>query len=247
MPMMSTEIVRASEMAEKVFQRIYDIRTLDDRNRQRVEYEADLKAYEKGRGKRQEIVITRSVLDPSMPTLPSEDRVIGSVINQKLIGYFKQDGVTFIRRPEEPKISDEFSTVWGFWRRHRDSVGVIHPATQRGLLANPSFNRELRMDRVDKYVVDMQQGKWVDLLSDPIAITEDGHVLNGQHRLAAIADCLIPVRLERGRKSTPPGMKGTDPAFLVIWGVDPAEALYADGSHRTATDEKTIARKLVRK
>ena len=33
--------------------------------------------------------------------------------------------------------------------------------------------------------------------------------------------------------------------FLVVWGVDATEALHADGSRRTANDEKTIATKLV--
>jgi hypothetical protein len=35
-----------------------------------------------------------------------------------------------------------------------------------------------------------------------------------------------------------------DPAFLVVWGVDPQEALHADLSRRTAKDQTTIVSKV---
>jgi hypothetical protein len=78
----------------------------------------------------------------------------------------------------------------------------------------------------------MQAGRWHDLLSDPISICVSGDVLNGQHRLAAAS-------LVNWEKA------GNDPAFLVVWGVSPLEAIHADGSRRTANDERTISRRLL--
>ena len=78
----------------------------------------------------------------------------------------------------------------------------------------------------------MAAGEWRDLYSDPIAITADGHVVNGQHRMAAATQ--VDWEGERG------------PAFLVIWGVEPSEAMFADGSRRTDRDQKTIFDKVAR-
>ncbi len=78
----------------------------------------------------------------------------------------------------------------------------------------------------------MVAGAWHDLLSDPIAITSDGHVVNGQHRLAAAS------HVDWSKVDN-------DPLFLVIWNVDPTEARYADGSRRTDRDSRTIAERLL--
>jgi hypothetical protein len=55
-------------------------------------------------------------------------------------------------------------------------------------LRNPNtsetLNRDMRPQHVDAYAEEMPAGRWRDS-SDPISITADGHVLNGQHRLAA--------------------------------------------------------------
>jgi hypothetical protein len=65
------------------------------------------------------------------------------------------------------------------------SFGSTSHAKAYGLLADPRYNRDIRPQRVDEYAAEMIAGRWRDLLSDPIAITADGHVLNGQHRIAA--------------------------------------------------------------
>lgn len=84
----------------------------------------------------------------------------------------------------------------------------------------------------------MVAGRWRDLLSDPISITDDGQVINGQHRIAAV---------ERAYEMREGESLPNDPAFLVIWGVDPSEAQLADtGSNRTARDAQTIGSKLLR-
>jgi hypothetical protein len=64
------------------------------------------------------------------------------------------------------------------------------------------------------------------------AIVTGGHVINGQHRLAAASD-------------TDWNEVENDPLFLVIFGVDPEEAILADMSKRTARDQSTIAVKVL--
>ena len=129
----------------------------------------------------------------------------------------------------KPKMLD--ATAYGYSGYIRSGDISLH-ASQYGLLASPRYNREIRPKQVDEYAAEMRRGRWQTLLSDPIAITEDGHVLNGQHRLAAASgvDWL--------------GVEHV-PLFLVVWGVDPGECMLADGSRRTAREEKTIATKLV--
>jgi hypothetical protein len=101
-------------------------------------------------------------------------------------------------------------------------------AQDTGLLANARWNRNMRPERVEEYSAKMEAGQWRDLLSDPITLTDDGEVINGQHRIAAAA------RLDWTKIDN-------DPLFLVIWGVDASEALFADGSRRTPKDMQTIA------
>lgn len=105
-----------------------------------------------------------------------------------------------------------------------------------GLLAGGGqHNRPLLPARVKQYQNDMVAGRWRDCLSDPIAITKDGEVINGQHRIAAAAGLNYsdddPAKL---------------PKFLVIFGVDPAEIALADRSKRTANDMAVITGKLAK-
>ena len=213
---MRTEIVHASEMSEKVFDVLIEMRTRS----QREEYDRALAAYEKKRGKRNEV---------------EEENKVNS---RAILGYWELPGERpkFVQRPSEPNRP----SIWYYNQRERVG-GHFLPSTQGGLLGSSLFNRNIRPERVESYVNAMVRGEWVDLLSDPISITDDGHVINGQHRLAAIADTEDQCR--RLRKTQP--WQKTDPAFLVLWGVEHVEALYTDGSHRTAVDEKTIAVKLI--
>lgn len=150
---------------------------------------------------------------------------MGFVIGDKKITGFQTThlGQTItVERPSKPT-----PKAWGYRPYQRD----ITEAYEFGLLAGSQLNREIRPQRVEEYLEEMKAGRWHDLLSDPISITADGFVLNGQHRLAAAT------RIEWSMEH--------NPAFLVIWGVHPLEAFHADGSRRTDRDEKTIAQKLV--
>lgn len=207
-----TEIVRASEIREKVVRRLLDIRE----PHLEKEYRQKLREYKRRLGKRQEQTLRESFAFGS-----------GRTFQGFQVEHMGQT-LTF-ERPEPPK-----PTAWIRSAYFRFSDGDSMHAHDIGLLANGGkYNRVIRETRVNEYAKEMGAGRWRDLLSDPIAITEDGHVLNGQHRIAAA--CKLDW-------SDDPNY---DPAFLVIWNVDPAEALYADGSRRTDKDEKTIASKLL--
>lgn len=132
----------------------------------------------------------------------------------------------FIERPRRP-------TPMAYWRQHysRDGSFTTH-ARNCGFLADAQYNRDILPRRVEEYVAEMAAGRWRDLLSDPISITASGQVLNGQHRIAAASQVDW-------------SQVDNDPAFLVIWNVEPYEAHFADGSRRTDRDEKVIAGKLL--
>jgi len=82
------------------------------------------------------------------------------------------------------------------------------------------------------FLPSLEGGLWRDPLSDPITITAEGHVVNGQHRLAAIS-------LSDRSKA------GNDPKFLVVWGVAAEDAVLADTSKRAQRDQATITTKFL--
>lgn len=136
--------------------------------------------------------------------------------------YELKDGKpVFTPRPEKrcPKAYVYYPYMRGFWSAHSD-----------GLLTKSRYNRDIRPDRVAEYVEAMNAGKWEDLLSDPITITDEGQVVNGQHRIAAACQAKPP----------------NDPHFMVIWGVEGREATLTDGSKRTDRDHATILEKVGR-
>lgn len=61
----------------------------------------------------------------------------------------------------------------------------ITPELAAKLLEGNLVNRELSERRVSQYVTDMASGAW-PYTGDPIRITEDGQLLDGQHRLTAV-------------------------------------------------------------
>ena len=66
---------------------------------------------------------------------------------------------------------------------------VLTPEKAKKLLAVPgSMNRSINKNRIRRYARDMARGRWREDNQDPIALDEEtGAVLNGQHRLLAIA------------------------------------------------------------
>jgi hypothetical protein len=192
------------------------------------QYERDLKAYERAlkRGKKE---VTVDLHKEFMRT----GDFGGYQIERGRVGYQvvkTVDGVKkieLVERPNKPQ-----PPVW-LYSPYDRSRGFTSKAHQVGFLANPAINRDISPRRAEEYGEAMEAGQWRDLLSDPITITEDGHVVNGQHRLAAIA-------------GVDWSKAGNDPKFLVVIGVGPEEAILADTStKRTARDQSAISAKVL--
>jgi hypothetical protein len=212
-----TEVITASATRE-LARRIYTLRHPNKLG----DYEKALKVYEKALAKGGHNEITGR---PAM-SLFGETIIEGTGYN-----VIRDDGhVEFVARPTKPTCPPVY--YYSRYRRDHCFGEMVTHATHKGLLADSAFNREIRNDRVEQYKNEMRAGRWRDLLSDPITITADGQVLNGQHRIAA-ATSVDWTKVDN------------DPAFLIVWDVDPVEAQFADGSRRTARDEKVIASKLL--
>lgn len=65
-------------------------------------------------------------------------------------------------------------------------VMTVTPALARDWLQRNAHNRNLSERTVGVYARDMIAGRWA-LTSEPIAFDPDGNLLNGQHRLSAVA------------------------------------------------------------
>lgn len=81
------------------------------------------------------------------------------------------------------------------------TIEMVTPKMAQEMLANSMTNRNLRMGDVDRYTSDMTRGDW-DFNYDPIRFTEDGHLLDGQHRLHALifSGKTLPFMIVRGLK-----------------------------------------------
>jgi hypothetical protein len=208
---LKTVVVKASDIERDVVQNIFHLRN----PKAIAAWKKELAVYERERdlGGHTEVTLK----------MRGDDGVL-----RKLPGYYVlQDGVPFgVARP-----ALSIPVAYGYTGYDR-SFGFTTHAGDYGILADSLYNRNIRADRVDSYIKKMEAGHWHDLLSDPIAITKDGQVVNGQHRIAAA------VHVDWSKVEH-------DPSFLVVWGVDQKEALHADGSRRTASDEKLIASKVL--
>jgi hypothetical protein len=92
------------------------------------------------------------------------------------------------------------------------------------------LNRDVSDSRVDEYYTAMLKGTWW-FTPDPVVVTDDGYIINGQHRLIA-AEKLADIDKEGSR---------TPPTFVVVWGVDKKAALLMDEAKRSADDRRSIA------
>jgi hypothetical protein len=95
------------------------------------------------------------------------------------------------------------------------------------MLGLSNLNRPISFARTELYAQEMEAGRWY-FTPDPIVITDEGYVVNGQHRLGA-ADAVDW------------SQAGEVPQFLVVWGVDKKTALLMDEAKRSADDRRHIA------
>jgi hypothetical protein len=72
-------------------------------------------------------------------------------------------------------------------------IAEVTPAMASSLLKSNIGNRTVRKNRVSNYATQMRRGQW-QLTGDPIRISRNGRLLDGQHRLHAIIEADIPVQ-----------------------------------------------------
>lgn len=100
----------------------------------------------------------------------------------------------------------------------------ITPAEAEKMLERNEVNRNMRRKLVAAYRADMENGRW-QFTAEPIQFSRTGRLLNGQHRLAALAG------------ST--GVKYLD--FVVASGLtDASQTLMDQGTGRTITDALSL-------
>lgn len=80
-------------------------------------------------------------------------------------------------------------------------MASITPAMARKFLSNNSSNRNIRPRKVAEYKRSMEQGFW-RITGDGISLSDDGALLDGQHRLQAI--------IEHGKPISMAVIKGVD-------------------------------------
>lgn len=92
------------------------------------------------------------------------------------------------------------------------------------LLERNDSNRSISKTKVREYARDIVRGDFLSLNGQTIVITDDGSLIDGQHRLAAIVECGEPVKM------------------LVVFGVDHAVQKSIDqGKRRTLADRFKMA------
>lgn len=69
---------------------------------------------------------------------------------------------------------------------------LVTPKMAAEYLASNKRNRPLRRVRVERYARDMVEGRW-QINGETIIISDEGNLLNGQHRLEAVVKANVPV------------------------------------------------------
>lgn len=104
-------------------------------------------------------------------------------------------------------------------------IRKITRAEATALLETNSVNRRLRNGNVEAYRRDMEEGRW-KMTGEPIQISRSGQLLNGQHRLAALAG----------------SEKAKSVEFLVVTGLDDkVQSAMDQGASRRVADALKIS------
>lgn len=102
---------------------------------------------------------------------------------------------------------------------------VVTPAQAKELLEENRVNRKLRPGVVDAYRRDMEAGRWDEGTGEPIQVSRTGGLLNGQHRMTALA-----------------GSSCEGVEFLVVRGLeDGSQAMMDQGAQRGVADALKIS------
>lgn len=109
---------------------------------------------------------------------------------------------------------------------------LVTPEMAREILKNNPSNRTMVNTKIKQYAFDMGRNAWRDDTAEPIKLTENGRLVDGQHRLSAVilADKSVPfvfaynVSLE-AMKIIDTGLKRTNADMFQIRGIDNAPLL----------------------
>jgi hypothetical protein len=104
------------------------------------------------------------------------------------------------------------------------------------LVGLTDLSREMSDARVKQYQSEMLANRW-QFSTDPIVVSEDGDILNGQHRLKAASK----VDWESGDEDD------AIPEMIVLWGVVKETVLLMDEAQRSHKDRRDIALKYARR
>lgn len=101
------------------------------------------------------------------------------------------------------------------------NVMTITPQMAEEMLTHNIVNRPLALRRVHTYATDMKNGAW-ELNGESIRFNDKGELIDGQHRLSAIVEANIPIRI------------------YVTKGVDSSVTLFDRGKARNEADSLII-------
>lgn len=145
----------------------------------------------------------------------------------------KQQAIADKIRNAPPPTSEDFGPLIDW--QYRERTAQSHERqfhSVRFYLGD--LNRDINGHRVIAYGTDMEKGEWL-FNPDPLVISKEGNILNGQHRLLAVEGALAD-KLTDDRA----------PSFVVVWGVDKRAAILMDEARRSATDRRDIALRFAR-
>lgn len=101
--------------------------------------------------------------------------------------------------------SSNVVTIRWSGKEYKTWIELVGPVRAQAVLdTDEGANRKIRKERVARYAADLRRGKW-RLTGEPVRLDEEGRLLNGQHRLTAIAQsgCEAPMMFVSGiSKST---------------------------------------------
>lgn len=132
-------------------------------------------------------------------------------------------------------------------------VAVTSEVARRWLDERNTKNRKVRDVAVRRYKTDMLTGRWT-FAADPIRFAQDGTLLDGQHRLIALAECgeegsplTIPFLIVRGlaaesQQVMDQGSKRTPGDQLALLGVRDANAVAAAVKQYLAWEQDLLFR-----
>jgi hypothetical protein len=145
----------------------------------------------------------------------------------------QQKSADNVRNAPPPTDSEDIGGLIEWQRRERDAQRYerrFHSI--RTYLGD--LNRDINEARVMAYGTAMEQGDWW-FTPDPVVVTDEGAIINGQHRLLAVERVLADELTDADA-----------PSFVVVWGVDKRAAILMDEARRSATDRRDIALRYAR-